>query len=90
MGLTRNLKRIGMAAHIENVEMREEIITRREEFATKYWVALEELKKLDPDGWESWFWSCSEQTCGEMLPVIVARIEELSHAPNVAQPEASR
>jgi hypothetical protein len=69
----------GRAASTELAEqrewIREEQNKSRHEFTVKYWNAIEKLNVLDPD-WEKWFWNRPEQTCGEMLPLILQRIKE--------------
>jgi hypothetical protein len=49
---------------------------RRREFSIRWRWNLRRLKRIDPD-WEVWFDAQPEQTCGEMLPLIMKRIEQL-------------
>ena len=51
----------------------------RIQFAEQWYTALERLKEIDPD-LEEWFWSRSEQTKGEMLPLMEQRIVDLETA----------
>lgn len=45
-------------------------------FEDRYWQEVEQLKAIDP-GFEAWFWSRPEQTKGDMLPLIEARILDI-------------
>ena len=49
----------------------------RDAFLEKYAAALDALKAVDP-AWQAWYDARPEQTCGEMLPLIRARVAELS------------
>lgn len=59
MGLTRNGRAIGMAAHIERLDFRRQLTEaeyetrhqRQEEFV----ALLRRLRALDPIGWEAWY-----------------------------------
>ncbi|MDO8302702.1 MAG: hypothetical protein Q7T18_05635 [Sedimentisphaerales bacterium] len=71
----------GRAAVIARRDLNTEIFEAQREARRKFnadlSAALENLKELDPDGWEAWFDGRPEQTCGEMLPLCVARVAEL-------------
>lgn len=84
MALTRNLNRTGRAASVENRERREAIYEmQRQEIKRRLEdqmvEAREELKQLDPDGWEVWWDSDAlpDAPFAVMLPVIQARIAEI-------------
>lgn len=78
MALTKNGCRIGAAAHLENLDMREYVRqSAAESFSEKWFKALNRLKAIDPLGWEEWYDNCVEQTAGEMLPRIKERIAKM-------------
>ncbi len=72
---------IGQAARIAHRDLDNEIFEAqrdaRQKFNEDLSAALENLKALDPEGWERWFDGRPEQTCGEMLPLILERVIEL-------------
>lgn len=74
----------GQAARIARRDLQEEIDEARRKFNEELSAALENLKALDPDGWEPWFDGRPEQTCGEMLPLMQERVEILLNEKNAA------
>jgi len=71
----------GKAAVIARRDLQEEIFEAQREarlrFQNDLTAALDNLKALDPEGWEIWFDGRPEQTCGEMLPAIKEQVELL-------------
>lgn len=70
----------GQAARIEHQEFLERI-RQKGQFDAEYKTALADLKALEPVVWESWYDDQEATTCGEMLPLIKARIAELKIKP---------
>lgn len=55
MALTRNGRRIGMAAHVEAQQMRRDLERQiAQSFKRKFDLAIERLARIDPD-WETWY-----------------------------------
>lgn len=46
-------------------------------FGHRWQSAIDRLQEIDPDGWAEWYDGRPEQTCGEMLPLILERIAEM-------------
>lgn len=69
----------GQAAHLERLDLREEIEEHRRLFSQRWDMALEKLKEIDP-GWEPWYDNRPEKTCREMLPLIENRIHSFTLA----------
>lgn len=76
MALSKHGKLIGRAAHIERVEIQNQIEEVQHRFNVLMTVAVNRLAELDPN-WEKWIDSCPQQTCGELLPVMLEYIELL-------------
>jgi hypothetical protein len=81
MALTRNGMRIGMARHNELMREREMILDAQLDY-WKYQMtdARDELKALDPAGWEAWWDSdAMPDVCSYKMrtEIIRARIAEL-------------
>jgi hypothetical protein len=87
MSLTRNLRRTGRAASLEIKEARAEImeaqlveaLKKNEQVKLALASARDELKALDPIGWEAWWDSeaLPDAPYAVMLPVVLARIEHM-------------
>jgi len=77
MSRSLNGNYLGQAARIARRDLQEQIDEARQKFNDDLSAALENLKALDPEGWEAWFDGRPEQTCGEMLPAIKERVEFL-------------
>lgn len=74
----------GRAASVDLADQMDELYAARERaqrvFTARWRVALGMLQQLDPE-WERWYDDRPEQTAGDMLPVIEARVRELSAVP---------
>ena len=91
MARTLNGNLTGRAAALDRQDCWQEILEAdreaRQEFNRRWSKAMIGLKTLDPDGWSAWYDARPEHTCGEMLPIIEARVHELELA-NKPTPEA--
>jgi hypothetical protein len=75
----------GSAARLDKQEILTEMMiqserdaAKRHRFHVQYMWTLRRLKRMDPD-WESWYNGRPEIACGEMLPLMKQRIEEINH-----------
>jgi len=67
----------GKAAVLDKQDREIKLREKSNQFQEEWWAVLQLLKKLD-ENWETWYDSCPQQTCGEMLPLMIERIERIS------------
>lgn len=77
MARTLNDNLTGRAASIDRQDQLTNFINQPSEFMKKFMKAVNILSEIDPD-FETWYDGRPEQTKGEMLPLMLARIEEIN------------
>jgi hypothetical protein len=68
---------IGSAARLQRLDLLAERIEQRSQFSQRFEAAWKKLAEIDPN-FDEWWDGRPEQTCGQMLPLIEARLAELS------------
>jgi hypothetical protein len=62
------------APSIESNTLKHEALDQQHAFQSHWYCVLNQLKALDPTGWEAWYDQQPEQICGEMLPKMEKQI----------------